>query len=53
MLYGARVDQRECRIALTFYVAPDLSADERDDLTAAGAMVISDYASSASVCSPS
>jgi hypothetical protein len=42
-LYGVCVDQRAERIALTFYVAPDITDDERDDLTSAGAMVIGDY----------
>lgn len=42
-LYGACVDLRESLIVLTFYVAPDLSDDERDDLTTAGAMVIGDF----------
>jgi hypothetical protein len=43
-LFGACVDLRDKRINLTFYVAPDLTDDERDDLTTAGAMVIGDYA---------
>lgn len=42
-LYGACVDLRGKEIVLTFYVAPDLTDDERDDLTTAGAMVIADY----------
>jgi hypothetical protein len=43
-LYGACVDLRDKQIILTFYVAPDLTDDERDDLTTAGAMVIADFA---------
>jgi hypothetical protein len=42
-LYGACVDLRDKQIMLTFYVAPNISEDERDDLTTAGAMVIADY----------
>ena len=42
-LFGACVDLRGKEIVLTFYVAPDLTDDERDDLTTAGAMVIADY----------
>jgi len=43
-LFGACVEQRDKRIKLTFYVAPDLTQDERGDLTTAGAMVIGDHA---------
>ena len=42
-LYGACVDLREKLVVLTFYVAPDLSTDERDDLTVAGTAVIADF----------
>jgi hypothetical protein len=42
-LYGACVEARDKLIVLTFYVAPDLSDDERDDLTSAGGMVIADF----------
>jgi hypothetical protein len=38
-----RVEQEENRIALTFYVAPDLSDAERDDLSEVGTIVIADY----------
>ena len=42
-LYGACADLREKQLILTFYVAPSLSDDERDDLYTAGAMVIADF----------
>ncbi len=42
-LYGACVDLRDKEIVLTYYVAPDLTDDERDDLYTAGAMMIGDY----------
>jgi hypothetical protein len=41
-LYGACIDLRHKQVVLTFYVAPDLSDDERDDLYAAGASGIGD-----------
>lgn len=43
-LYGVCVDERDDQIILSFYIAPEVSDDERDDLTAAGGMVIGDYA---------
>ena len=42
-VHGVCVREQQTEIVLTFYVAPDLSDDERDDLTTAGAMVIADY----------
>lgn len=42
-VHGVCVLEHEKQIVLTFYVAPGLSDDERDDLTTAGAMVIADY----------
>ncbi|MDP9133561.1 MAG: hypothetical protein M3N56_01900 [Actinomycetota bacterium] len=42
--YGACADLRDKQIVLTFYVAPDLTDDERDDLYAVGAMVTADSA---------
>lgn len=42
-VYGVCVREQEKQIVLTFYVAVDLSDDERDDLTSAGAMVVGDY----------
>jgi hypothetical protein len=41
-LFGACIDLRDEQVVLTFYVAPNLSDDERDDLYAPGAMVIAD-----------
>jgi hypothetical protein len=41
-LYGACIDLRDKQVVLTFFVAPNLSDDERDDLYAAGATVIGD-----------
>ena len=43
-LFGACVDLRDKQVILTFFVAPDLADDERDDLYAVGAMVIADFA---------
>ena len=43
-LYGACVDLPGKQVILTFFVAPDLTDDERDDLYAVGAMVIADLA---------
>lgn len=45
-LYGACVDLRDKLIVLTFYVAPDLSEDEREDLTIAGTEVTADFSDS-------
>jgi hypothetical protein len=42
-VHGVCVREQQKQIVMTFYVAPDLSDDERDDLTTAGAMVIADY----------
>lgn len=42
-VYGVCVHEHDEQIVLTFYVASDMSDDERDDLTAAGAMVTADY----------
>ncbi len=36
------MDLRDRLVILTFYVAPDLTDDERDDLRTAGVMVIGD-----------
>ncbi|XAY06007.1 hypothetical protein DSM112329_02868 [Paraconexibacter sp. AEG42_29] len=44
-LYGVCADlSDEARITLTFYVAPDTTPDERDDLSVVGTEVIADFA---------
>lgn len=42
-LYGGCAAIEDNQIRLTWYVAPDLTDDEKDDLWAAGAMVIADF----------
>lgn len=41
--YGACASLDGNQITLTWYVAPGLAEDERDDLSAAGSMVIADF----------
>lgn len=42
-VYGVCVRELEKLIVMTFYVAADLSENERDNLTAASTMVIADF----------
>ncbi len=42
-LIGTCVEHHDKQIALTFYVAADLTDEERDDLTTVGTMVLGDY----------
>ena len=42
-LYGGCAALEGAQISLTWYVSPELTEDERDDLSAAGTMVIADF----------